>query len=154
MRSLTRKSCAIKCSVISVHIPELPLNHLTQVWIGSTAMLAWCPACVIYLTPIYPNQLQSTQLYYSWDQASSETAWCHVDIHRAGATVWFEWINYAIFQLSDLMDAVLQLCSHGNVETAMEIRAVSSYAHSTRSRTKTFSPFEWTKAGVFSSANM
>jgi len=58
------------------------------------------------------------------------------------AKVQSEWINCAIFQLSDLMDAALEICSHGNVETAMEIQAVSSYTRNTRRRTKTFSPFE------------
>lgn len=66
------------------------------------------------------------ELYCFWDQTASKTTLCHVDVHRAGAKVQFEWINGAIFQLSDLMDAALQICSHGNVETAMEIQAVSS----------------------------
>lgn len=154
MGSLKTQSCATKCSSPSACTPELLLNYLTQGRVGSTAALAWCPACVTYPKPNYHMQLQSRQLHCFWDQASSKTTLCHVDIHRAVAEVRFEWINCAIFQLSDLMDAALQICSHGNVETAMEIQAVSSYTPSTRSRTKTFSPFEWTKAGAFSSANM
>lgn len=48
------------------------------------------------------------------------------NVHRAVAKVQFEGVDCATFQLSDLMDAALQICSHGNVETAVAIQAVSS----------------------------
>lgn len=49
------------------------------------------------------------------------------DLHRAVAKVQFErLVNGATFPVSDLMDAALQICSHGNVETAVAIQAVSS----------------------------
>lgn len=108
MWSLKTQSWATKCSSPSVCTPELLLNYLTQGWVGSTAVLAWCPACVTCPKSNYHMQLQSRQLHCFWDQASSKTTLCHVDIHRAVAEVQFEWMNCAIFQLSDLMDAALQ----------------------------------------------
>lgn len=157
LRRLKRKSCEMQGHTRLHYISAytcIPLNHLTQAWVGSTAMLALCPAYAIYPNPNHHTRLQLIQLYCFWSQASSKTTLWHVDIHRAVEEVQFEWINCAIFQLNDLMDSALQICSHGNVETAMEIQAVSSQTRRTRRRTKTFSPFEWTKAGAFSSANM
>lgn len=72
------------------------------------------------------SQEPSKQQYFFWDQGGAKTVLHQADIHRAVAKVQFERVNCATFQLSDLMDAALQICSHGNVETAMATQAVSS----------------------------
>lgn len=78
----------------------------------------------------HPKPWQPKQQHFFWDQDGAKAVLQQADIHRAVAKVQFEWVNCAIngatFQLSDLMDAALQICSHGNVETAVAIQAVSS----------------------------